>query len=329
MAPIDNWYDHNKAFWDAYHIGRPNIPDSFFNRIYDYHNSHAGKFDLVHEPGAGLGIHSLRLAEKFSRVLITDPSDQNIESIKQRLSSPPTQQNHGENLEIHKSKLEDIPITLPQTTGTVDLIFCATMLHWTSILPAMQSISSQLVSPTGTFVAFSCGALHLYEKKINEIWIPIIPSETSKFFRRKYNACSTSQEKKALIDWAIIGRSAYDSVLIDPDLFTDVQRIKLNYDTPGFDLRTATIGNFVDDIFPLDLEPFSEVKEGEDVVREMCAEGWEFEGGIDVLRAVAETFPIEKESENFRTRWAELESVVGDGKVKGVWPVSLIMATRK
>ncbi|KAF7198614.1 Methyltransferase ptaH [Pseudocercospora fuligena] len=327
MAPIANWYDHNKSFWDAYHTGRPKIPDSFFERVYEYHTSHGGRLDLAHEPGAGLGIHSLRLAGKFSRVLITDPSDQNIDTIKQRLLDATT--NGGDRLEIHKAKLEDIPSTLPQTHGKIDLIFCATMLHWTSIIPAMDSISSQLVSPGGTFIAFNSGVLHLYDEKINEIWKPIIPSETTKFFRSKYDAYPTPEEKKALIGWAMVGRSAYDSVPLDPDLFTDVQRIKLNYDTPGFDLRTATIGNFVDDIFPLDLKPYSKVREGEKVASEMCPEGWEFEGGIKELRAVAETFPIEKEGENFKKRWAELEKVVGDDKVKGVWPVTLIMATRK
>lgn len=39
--------------WASYKRHRPEYPQSTFDMIYEYHRSHGGKFDAVHDVGAG------------------------------------------------------------------------------------------------------------------------------------------------------------------------------------------------------------------------------------------------------------------------------------
>ena len=57
-------------FWNLYIKGRPHLQESLLQRVWSYHTSKGGKFEVVHEPGAGVGVHSRRFAAKFSQIII-------------------------------------------------------------------------------------------------------------------------------------------------------------------------------------------------------------------------------------------------------------------
>lgn len=86
MLPV-NPYDQNTSFWARYILGRPKVPDAFFERIFAYHESHSGSFNVVHDAGAGPAIHSARLAKRFAHVLVSDPVIMHIGEATKRLKA--------------------------------------------------------------------------------------------------------------------------------------------------------------------------------------------------------------------------------------------------
>ena len=101
MAARTNLFEGDETFWTKYVKGRPRAPDSFFDRIFAYHAQHGGNFTRVHDAGAGVAVHSARLAQRFSNILVSDVSAQNIDIAKSRHEDPHQQYDY------RVAKLED------------------------------------------------------------------------------------------------------------------------------------------------------------------------------------------------------------------------------
>ena len=106
-------------FWNKYLKGRPQFPDSFFERTFNYHSNYNGQFAVVHDAGAGVDVHSERRARKFEKVIISDLSEENVRVARDRLSS-------SGKYEFIATKLED---TINFDAFSVDMVFAGTMLH--------------------------------------------------------------------------------------------------------------------------------------------------------------------------------------------------------
>jgi 2-polyprenyl-3-methyl-5-hydroxy-6-metoxy-1,4-benzoquinol methylase len=138
----ENVYNQSASFWDSYMKGRPSIPDSFFSTIFAYHASHSASFCNAHEVGVGVGVHSPRLAARFSHVLVSDIIDTNVQIARSRLES------HG----CYTFKASSLEDTLDLPPASTDLVFASTMMHFTDVNKAVRAVHHQL-KPDGTFAA--------------------------------------------------------------------------------------------------------------------------------------------------------------------------------
>jgi hypothetical protein len=75
--------------WAKYIKYRPVYPDSLFNAIYNYHAAASpdNKFMAAHDVGAGPRNVSVRLAERFAHVVLSEPNREFLNIAKGRLTS--------------------------------------------------------------------------------------------------------------------------------------------------------------------------------------------------------------------------------------------------
>lgn len=300
----ENVYKQSASFWDSYIKGRPSIPDSFFSTIFTYHASHSTSFSSAHEVGAGVGVHSPRLAARFAHVLVSDIIDTNIQIAKARLQSEGC-------YTFKSSSLED---TIDLAPASMDLVFASTMMHFTDVDEAVRAVHHQL-KPGGTFAAGLYGTYALHEPKAQQVWEKLVLCICNNIIQ-KYGL--DGRAKNILQNEA----AGLDSVGLPDEWFHPAQRYDYNFPARST-LR--------DMILPpqYGLEPVSRVGEKDSVVRDVWDKGWFSTLGIEGLKGIASTWPHDEGDEEIVALWEELREVVGEGEVEGAWMVSLLLATKK
>lgn len=301
-------YSGDKDYWESYRKGRPYFPDSFFERIFKYHAENGGKFDLVHDAGAGGGVHSARLAERFNKVLVTDDSPSNIATAKLHLLGP--------KYEFRAAKLED---TVDLEPGSVDMVYASTMLHYTDIPRALEAVGHQL-RPGGSF-AVPCSGQCIFKD----------PGLQQRFTSLFNTGANEAVEKFG--DWLLplleLNASGYDSVALPQTYFRpDSIRLKLN------DLPDATLGYgiFYEMLVPPELREkspiVSRVSHNEEVIFE-ADDDWRFEGDTSMVRSMIASFPFDLETSEMERLWKEVEDYIDGRPVEGHWVIHLLLATRR
>jgi trans-aconitate 3-methyltransferase len=202
-----NPYDRNEAFWNRYLKGRPKVPDGFFDMVFSYHAEHGGRFGVVHETGAGGGVHSARLAKRFERVLVSDPSEENLRIAKARLGAD------GGKYSFRLAKLEEIGDAWPGS-GSVDLVFCAVIFHFTDTQRALQAIAEQLQPGGGTLVIAGWGYLRLDDPVVQRLWDKIVRTRNVAFYQRALVHAPSEEAREKSRAATRVGGSAYDAVAI-------------------------------------------------------------------------------------------------------------------
>lgn len=297
----DNVYNQTQEFWDEYIKGRPAIPQTFFDFIFDYHSEHDGQFLKAHEVGAGVGVYSSRLAAKFEHVLVSDIIKSNVEIAKQRLKG---------SYSFKHSSLED---TIDLAPNSIDLVFASTMMHFTRVDEAIKAVHHQL-KPGGTFAAGMYGTYALHNPKAQEVWAKIV-----------LLICEMIIDRFGLDDRAkrILQQesSGLDFVGIPEELFSPAMRYEYNFLTPTTQREMILPTQY-------GLEPADRIGPKDTVVRDWD-KGWFSEQSIAGLRGIASTWPHDDKNPDIIRLWDELSQVLGDGKVEGFWMVSLLLATKK
>ena len=158
MEDTKKVYAKDEVFWNNYLKGRPQIPDVLFERVCKYHAEHGGRFGVVHDVGAGIGVHSARLAKHFDHVIISDIVPDNVKQAKERLGK-----------DRYSYKAMNIEDADSLEEGSVDMVFAATMMHFADFDLAFKAIAKQL-KPGGTFTALCCGIATLSDKQAQKIW---------------------------------------------------------------------------------------------------------------------------------------------------------------
>lgn len=125
-------YARDSEYWEKYLKGRPQLPDTFFDRIAKYHADHGGSFDVVHDVGAGVGVHSLRLKKYFKHVIVSDIVAENVKLAEQRLGR--------DGYSYQAAKIEDSTFL---DEKSVDMVFAAFAMHHTDYEEAFKSIARQ------------------------------------------------------------------------------------------------------------------------------------------------------------------------------------------
>lgn len=306
MTESKHVYAKDTTFWTNYLKGRPQVPDSFFERIFAYHTEHGGRFETVHDAGAGGGIHSASLARRFKRVIVTDVSEQNIDVARSLLE--------GSSYEFHAAKLEDTTF-LP--AASVDMVFGASMMHFTNVDKALEVVARQL-RPGGTFACPLMGICRFDNSLVQRAWL------------RLFNvACEQLIDRvgEANIGQLYCNATAYDSIAIPEAFFQpDSLRIKINET-----IKDYAGGHYYLYLVPPDIRakypPVSRIQEAEKIISEVD-DDWSFTKSFSELKEILTSFPFDYETEAMRDALKELEAAAGDQSVTGHWIVTLILATR-
>ncbi|ETS76957.1 hypothetical protein PFICI_10831 [Pestalotiopsis fici W106-1] len=304
MSTNDEVFAKDNEFWKTYLRGRAQPPESFFERIFRYHEDHGGHFGTVHDCGAGNGPYSQKLRSRFKHVIVSDVAPGNVELAKERLG------NDGFSFRVARVEdFDDIP------TGSVDLVFATNVMHWVEPSRGAKAIVSQLKSG-GTFIAAGFGPARFEDQKVQDIWTRISQSGGRRLIMK-------ADDPTKILKVAVRSSRYYDVAPTDTSLFVPgTQRIHLNMNN----------GGLTDIVYPEDYvaaaEPSYTGPQDDEIFE--SEDGWSFETDLEGVKDHFATFPFSKEDpEVFAELWAELEKYVADGRpIRGCWPAKIILATR-
>ncbi|CAK1362211.1 hypothetical protein CB0940_02509 [Cercospora beticola] len=297
-------FNLDEGFWDNYLRGRPSPPDSFFARIFDYHEAKNGHFNHVHDVGAGNGPFSHQLKSRFDHVLVSDIATSNVELARARL---------GDNgYSYRTAKLEDAS---DLREGKMDLVFAANVMHFPDQELAMKAIAHQL-RPGGTFAAALFGPARFEDPRIQSLWQ-----------RMNYEGGRTLLSKSDRVEETIgiMSRTQdhYNVAPLDPTLFDKgSQRIHLNMSKGGI------VGMLPPETANLHSEP-DYTGEDDQLIHEDDIE-WRFTTNFSGLMEHVASFPfLAPETSELQEMMEELEEYCGtQNAIQGYVPVTLILATR-
>lgn len=299
-------FAQDDKFWDNYLKGRPKPPQALFDRIFTYHHTYGcGKFDTVHDVGAGIGPYAKTLRARFSHVIVSDIVAENVALAQTRLGT--------NGYTYRAAKMED---TDDIETGSVDMVFASNVMHFAQQEVAMAGVARQL-RPGGTFVCSAFGAARFSDAKVQDIWARI-NHQGGRLLLRK-----TETPDQTL---AVLARTAdrYNVAPLSPDLFVPgAKRIHLNMGRGGIPTLVppeARLGCVEPDYTGPD-----------DVDIDQDEDGWSFNAGLEGVKEHILSFPfVSQDPQAFASLFEELDEAMADGKVvQGYWPATVILATRR
>ena len=305
----DKLFAKDEIFWNNYLNGRPSLPPTFFSRLFSYHASHHGLFNLVHDVGAGNGPYAKTLRTQFQHVTISDIAAENIVLAKDRLGTQ-------DGFSFRKARLEDgddIP------AASVDMVIANNVLHFCSDQALAMTVIARQLKPGGTFACAGFGTARFDDARIQDIYTRI-----NEAGGRALLSQLDGLGRERLVGVMARTSGIYNVGPLDPALFLpSAQRIHLNMQhggitgplPPEYQLQSA------------DEAAYAGV---DDVLMEESEEGWGFEADLKGLREHIETFPfVRADTVRFEALWKEMEELVGQRVVKGVWPAKIVLATKR
>jgi SAM-dependent methyltransferase len=303
MASSNTIFAQKEGFWNNYLKGRPQAPQSLFNRIFSYHASQNGTFGTVHDAGAGNGPYSHILREKFEHVIVSDIVPSNVSLAQQRLGT-----NGFTYRTASIEQAEDIP------AGSVDMVFATNVMHFADQTIATNTIAKQLKSG-GTLFCGTFGPARFYNKDVQDLW-QAMSYEGGRALLKK------AEKMQDTVN--IMARSKGNLAPLDETLWLpSAKRIDLNMGKTGI-------------ITMLPPEEESQVTEPshvgiEDEAIDDVEDGWGFEMDLENVKQHMLSFPFIADYEAaLSVSFGRLEELLEDGKkVKGVFPARIILATRR
>lgn len=301
----DKIFAQDKGFWNNYLKGRPQAPQSFFDRIYRYHQEHSGNFGIAHDVGAGNGPYSLQLKSKFNHVIVSDIVPDNVKFAQDRLGT--------DGFSFRAAKVEEAD-DIPQ--GSVDLVFATNVMHFVDQQLAMKAIALQLKSG-GTFAAAGFAPALFDDDRIQAVWNRISHQGGRVLLGKAGDPQQTIR---------VMERSSghYNVAPLDEAWFLEgARRTHLNMGRGGILglLPPERQGEVSEPLYTgeSDVETF----ENED--------GWRFSWTLEEFKEHFGSFPHAKEEpQAFTELWKEIDALTADGaRLEGVFPAKLILATRR
>lgn len=306
MGSNSNIFAQDTEFWDNYLVGRPKLPESFFDRIFSYHQSKGGVFGTVHYVGAGNGPYAQKLGSRFANVIVSDIVADNVELARRRLT--------GERgFRFRVAELQDSDDI---EAGSVDMVFATNVMHFPDLQDAAMATIARQLRRGGTFVAAQFGPVRFHDSDLQDLWARINHEGGRQLLKAVNNPSETIR---------VMGRAQGTANIAPfrPGLFkSGAQRIHLNMEEGGIQ-GVLPPEDASRDTQPSYIGP-------EDVLLYENEDGWKFEAGLAGVKAHFGSFPFVSQFPNaFEDFYRELDTLMVDGRiVKGCFPVMIILATR-
>nr|POF02475.1 methyltransferase tpcm [Quercus suber] len=300
----DSIFDRDEHFWNNYNRGRPQPPDTFFDRIFRYHEAHHGTFDTVHDAGAGDGPYSQRLRSRFAHVIVSDVTASNIRLAENRLGT--------NGFTFREAKVEEADDLI---TSSVDLFFATNVMHFPDQAKAMAAIAKQL-KPGGTFAAAGFGPARFEDAALQNLWERISQQGGRELLQR-------AEHPEETIEIMVRTQNDYNVAPLDQKFFSPgAHRVHLNMTKGGL---TGMLPN--EDAYRISQPSYTGPG---DIELYKDEEGWSFETDLHGVKEHMFSFPfITKDSNEFIGLFRELDEMFKDGHlVRGCWPAKIVLATR-
>lgn len=288
------------ANWSEYLAFRPLYPPSFFGRIYAYHfQKSQATNESAHDVGSGCGIVASTLAYKFHKVTISDPNDGYATLARKLLV---------EDSGIDADKLSFLQEGAEQSSvssGTVDLITAAEMMHWTDTEVAVKEFGRQL-RPGGTLALTYYTVPRIVGNDVaQKIWRDIW---------RKY----ADRAKGNLYDHAFsIVNSGFKCIEFPEAEWHNVKRVYINSagSTKPFEIDGRIAA--------------SKLKDSEEVIWEEGDKDWQDLQCLDWLKGYLATWVPKIPEAEIQDLWDGLDTALGGQKAMLETPLVLIFATKR
>lgn len=310
QRPQDSDFNFSSMDWQAYVAFRPIYPSALYSTIYKYHDSHNGQYDNAFDIGAGIGIVSEQLLRRFSRVVLSDASESYLSQAKSQFASTPP-----ERMAFLQAKAEVIRIPPQMGNAKMDMVTGAMCLHWANLEVAMPKIA-ELLKPGGTFAAWVYGVRPIFPEqpsgsdlaKARQIFYDLMDKMCMQY--------DTQIGKEGAYGGAAQANSRLDCMPFNPELWIDVRRLHTRRD---FTMTHAEWPSTP-----------SRVREGETVAEFEDQDLLNYEADYEYLEGfLTNWIPPLNVPTTYKEELARLKEAMGTRKVRIVWPIALVLATRK
>ncbi|KAI0171798.1 S-adenosyl-L-methionine-dependent methyltransferase [Hypoxylon sp. FL1284] len=287
--------------WTNYIAAGRTYPKSFFDRIYAYHaQDPRAAWSLAHDVGAGCGVVSATLADRFDTVAVSDPNEGYAELARKLL--------------VEESKLPESRFRFLQETaedtksiagGTADLITACECIHWTTPPNAIREFGRQLRPGGAALISYYTRPLIDGNEAAAQAWLDLW---------KAFSKISTG----GLYDKAYyIANNGLDCLEFPADTWERVERVYIN--------AKGTLESFAvnDKIGP------DNVKPGERRVWVDDDPDWANMRGIDWFKAFHATWMPSISVSRLQEHWDRLEAALGGKEVKTRTPIAMVLATKK
>lgn len=306
--PLDTWNSfegtEHQSFWDTYSRGRPQLPDSTWNRIFDYHRQYGNAvFEHVNDLGSGPGIFAPVLAQHFEHVTLTDPAEKNIEAAKSVLGRSDAHSKY----DFKIGRAED-----QQSEQVYDMVFMGNSLHWIDPKVSLPNIAASL-RPGGTFAAYLLCSPDFIRPRAFQAW--------TDWVHAGFKALAAKAPSSMLGFNAVAAETGYDCIGFDPARWRDVQRVHLNAHRPH-GLGTC------EEIISLYRGPLSSVTAYENIVNAEDR-GWFTKTDLAGVRDFMATIPLAQTDEVNKQFWDVIEEEYTERPVEILFRVDMVLATKR
>ncbi|KAI2779083.1 S-adenosyl-L-methionine-dependent methyltransferase [Daldinia loculata] len=285
--------------WSNYLAHRPAYPQSFFERIYNYHAQKAGvAWSVAHDIGAGCGVVSSVLATHFDNVIVSDPNDGYTKLAREFLV---------EKSLFPESKFRFLQETAEESSvesGTVDLIAACECIHWTTPDIAIREFGRQLRAGGTLAITYYTRPLIEANERAVRAWKALWDA----FSKKVQNRTSDNAYK--------IANTALESLEFPEEDWEGLKRIYIN--------AQGTLDGFMLD----DRRSESRVKESEEKVW-VEDDDWCDMCGIEWLKGYFATWEPRIQESEMQDIWDELERALEGKQVKTKTPNVMILATKR
>nr|POE56461.1 methyltransferase tpcm [Quercus suber] len=307
MTSNDDIFVRDDKFWSTYNIGRPSVPETFFQKIFRYHAAKGQPFDCAHDVGAGNGPYVGRLRAQFGHVIVSDIVSSNIELARQRLECL-------SGVTFRTAALED---TEDIEVASVDMVFASNVMHFADPqVKAMRGLAQQL-KPGGTLALAAFAPAHFDDPSLQDIWRRMGVQGGRELLR-------SARDSESTIRLLARTEKFYNVAPLDPTLWSPgALRIDINMGIDGIQALLPP------EDASRNVEP--DHTGSTDVLTSEQDPEWRFEMDPAGVFAHLNSFPfVSQFHESQAPLLAELESVLKSKQsVTGHYPVKIILATRK